>query len=373
MRVLMQCYEYPPLGGGGAKVVFGLSKYLVECGYEVDVVTMKFRGLQNNEKIHGVNILRIPCLRTRESICYTLEMATYVFMAVPAILRLVKSKSYDFNHTHFVFPDGLISYIVKKMTGLPYIITCHGSDVPGYNPDRFTYQHKLLFPIWKKIVQSATLIVTPSETLQRLVLSHCPTVPVTSIPAGFDPDKFLPDREKKNRILVVSRMFERKGVQYFLKALEEIDGECPYEINIVGEGPYLPQLRQLGDKLRTTVTFWGHLDNNSEALKQLYETSRIFVFTSESENFPTVLMEAMAAGNAIISTKGTGCAEVIGDAGLLVPVKDSHAIKEKLELLMEDSDLCKKMGKAARKRLEGHFTWKKVTQQYQDLYQKTFS
>jgi len=67
----MLSYEYPPLGGGGAKVVYGLSKELVRLGHEIDIVTMRFRGLPKYESINGVNVYRVPSIRTRESICNT--------------------------------------------------------------------------------------------------------------------------------------------------------------------------------------------------------------------------------------------------------------------------------------------------------------
>ncbi len=59
MKILMHCYEFPPLGGGAAKVVYGLSTKLVEMGHEVDVVTMGYKGLQRHEVIEGVNVYRI--------------------------------------------------------------------------------------------------------------------------------------------------------------------------------------------------------------------------------------------------------------------------------------------------------------------------
>ena len=220
MRILTSSYEFPPIGGGGAKVVYGLSKQLAAMNHEIDLVTMKFRGLERYERSNKFQIHRIPCVRIRESICSSPEMATYILSAVPIVMRMIKDRKYDLNHTHFVFPDGLISLIVKIKTGLPYIITVHGSDVPGYNPDRFRYHHKLLSPIWKSVVQSSNLIISPSATLKALVSSKCPTVPVSLIPNGFNDTKFLADRKKEDRILVVTRMFERKGIQYFLKALD---------------------------------------------------------------------------------------------------------------------------------------------------------
>ena len=368
MRVLMLSYEFPPIGGGGAKVVYGLSRELVRLGYDVDLVTMGFHGIARYEQVNGVNVHRVPCIRTRESVCSTPEMASYVFSAIPTILRLVKRKNHHINHTHFIFPDGLVSFIVKKLTGLPYIITAHGSDVPGYNPNRFKLGHKLLSPAWKRITQDAEQIVCPSEFLKSLVLKRSSDTKITMIPNGINMNKFQPDGNKRRRILTVTRMFERKGLQYFLRALEGLDLE--HEVNIVGDGPYLIALQQIADELKIRVRFWGQLENTSAELKELYETSSIFVFPSESENFPIVLLEAMAAGMAIITTKDTGCAEVVGNTALLVESRNPVAIREALNRLNSNPDLCKGLGQAARRRLENNFTWTAVARQYSDLYER---
>lgn len=367
-RILMLSYEFPPLGGGGAKAVYGLSKELDRLGYDVDLVTMRFHDLPKHEQVNGVNVYRVPCIRRKESTSSTHEMASYVFSAIPTVVRLVKQKRYYLNHTHFIFPDGLVSFIINKLTGLPYIITAHGSDVPGYNPNRFKIDHKLLSPVWKKVVSDAERIICPSESLKSLVLEHITDNQVALIPYGFDSDKFQADVEKKRRVLIVTRMFERKGIQYFLEALE--GRSLDSEVNIVGDGPYLRSLKRLKEKLKVRVNFLGWLENSSRDLKKLYETSSIFVLPSESENFPVVLLEAMAAGMAIITTKGTGCAEVVGDAALLIEPRDPVALREALHKLVNSPGLCKELGQAARRRLENKFGWTAVAHQYISLYEK---
>ncbi|MGH7518333.1 MAG: glycosyltransferase, partial [Gemmatimonadales bacterium] len=62
MRILTLCYEFPPLGGGGARVVYGLSRELVSLGHQVDVVTMGPRGLPRRQEVHGVQVHRVPCV-----------------------------------------------------------------------------------------------------------------------------------------------------------------------------------------------------------------------------------------------------------------------------------------------------------------------
>ena len=364
----MLSYEFPPLGGGGAKVVYGLTKELARLGHEVDIVTMGFRDLPKQERLNCVNIYRVPCLRTREPICSTPEMFSYALSAIPLVFRLIKSKHYDINHTHFIFPDGLVSYLLKKITKLPFIITAHGSDVPGYNPDRFRIEHKILSPIWKKIVSDTNQLVCNSETLKSLVNKRYFGDNISVIPNGIDIDLFQPIKKKHKRILIVSRMFERKGIQYFLKALDGI--ELGHEINIVGDGPYLQSLKQMVDGQNKNIKFWGRLEHRSQELRELYETSAIFVFPSESENFPMVLLEAMSAGLAIITTKNTGCEEVVGDCAILVEPKNPSSIRKALLSLLSNPDNCTKFGHAARTRLEDNFSWNAVGRQYDDLYKK---
>jgi glycosyltransferase involved in cell wall biosynthesis len=167
---------------------------------------------------------------------------------------------------------------------------------------------------------------------------------------------------------VVTRMFERKGVQYLLRALAGRSAE--FNINIVGDGPYLQTLKSLANELQIEARFWGHVDNDSQELKELYETASIFVFTSEAENFPIVLLEAMIAGAAIITSSGTGCAEVVGDAALLVPVRNPEAIRMALDRLVADPDLVVRLGAAARQRVIARFGWDGVIDQHIEAYRE---
>lgn len=370
MKVLMLCYEFPPIGGGASRVVSGLTRELVSIGYEIDLVTMGFRGLPRYEKIGNINIYRVPCIRLNRSFCTIFEAAIYTVSCFFYTLKLLKRNKYQLNHTHFIFPDGFISFLIFKLTRLPYIITAHGSDVPGYNPDRLKLAHRLLFPIWKIILHHAKEIICPSSSLRLLIMKAFSKARVIIVPNGIDIEKFKPDKDKQIHILMVSRMVKRKGIQYFLKALEEIKLNNN-EIHIVGDGPYLKDLKKMASPLGNSVKFWGWLDNRSEKLKELYETSSIFVFPSEAENFPIVLLEAMSAGLAIITTKGTGCAEVVKDCALLVDPHNPEAIRDALNTLIHNDQLRRHLGSAARIRLENNFSWQAVARQYARIYEQS--
>ena len=94
------------------------------------------------------------------------------------------------------------------------------------------------------------------------------------------------------------------------------------------------------------------------------------MFTSEAENFPIVLLEAMSAGLAIITTIGTGCSEVVGDDAVLVEARNAEAIRQGLIKLTGDPALCARLGKAQRKRMEDYFTWTSVAGRHAEFYKK---
>jgi len=365
MNILMLNYEYPPLGGGASPVTKSLSEELVKLGHSVDVVTMGFKGLNQKEEINGVTIYRVPSIRKEQSVCQTHEMFSYCLSAYRFLPKLLKENEYDINHTHFIIPTGIVSYLKRR---IPYIITSHGSDVPNYNPDRFGLQHKLLKPLWNKIVKNAMCITTPTEYLKNLILEGCYYDKIKVIPNGIHSEKFIP-KKKSEKILVVSRLFERKGVQYVINAMKDIKD---YELVICGDGPYKEQLEQQISKLdNNNIHLLGYVSD--ERLKYEYETSSIFVFTSSAENFPVVLLEAMASGCAIITTNTTGCPEVVGDTASFVRPKNPEDIRNALIKLINNDELRSELGAKARKRVEEEFAWEKIAKQYLSIYEEVIS
>ena len=363
---LLSCsYEFPPLGGGGSHVVAGLAGSLRAMVGSVDLVTMGRFGLPPRETVGGVKVHRVGHFRTRREICYPPEMAAYLGAAPRVLLRLVRDHRHTINHTHFIFPDGILAWQLKRRTGMRYVITAHGSDVPGYNPERFNGFHRLLAPIWRRVVRNAEAIVCPSRRLEALVVSAEPEARTVVIPNGIDLDRFRPAPTRRPAILIVARIFERKGIQFFLQALENRD--YGFDIDIVGDGPYRRRLEKIATALKLPVRFHGWLDNGSSELRTLFETSRIFVYPSLAENFPIALLEAMAAGLAIITTHGTGCEEVTGDTALQVQPGSPGQIQQALDRLTADEELCREKGQRALARVREQFGWPSVARRYASL------
>lgn len=368
MRLLILNYEYPPIGGGGSPVTEAICRELTRLGNQVDVVTMQYRGLPKFEQEERLRIFRVFCLRSARHICYVHELFTYMVSSFCKAFFLVRTNSYDLVHAHFSFPSGVVAYLLFKVFGTAYVITAHGSDVQGYNPERFVTLHRFLAPFWRVVLRNAKAITSPSHSLAELIeRNNRRPIRIEIIPNGIQSD-WIESGKKGPYILVVSRLFERKGIQYFLKALEGIS--LGYQIDIVGEGPNRSALEELIKTIPDTVIFHGWLDNRSEALAALYRRASIFVFSSMAENFPISLLEAMLSGAAIIATDIGACREVLGGTGRFIPPGDPLAIRKQLLDLTADNTARSDLGNRARQRVLEKFTWDRVGVQYHDLFSR---
>ena len=361
-------YEFPPLGGGSSPVTLQLGRELVRLGHRVDLVTMSYKSLPKEEKVEGIRVLRVPSIRLRKDRCATPEMVTYLLSALRRLPALQRKEGYQVCHTHFIFPTGPAALWLKKRTGLPYLVTSHGSDTPGYNPDRFGFQHKLLAPLWKAVVRNAALVTTPSADHAALVKKSAPFARVEPVPNGIDPDEFDPARPKKKVILGAGRLFPRKNYALLIRAMEGLDPS--WEVILAGEGPERSRMEALAKKKGVRLTVTGWLDRKSPELKVLYETSSIFVLPSLKESFGMVVAEAMAAGMAVVTTDRGGPAEVAGEAALLVPPDDPLPLHRALKDLIADPSLRSSLASKGRARALSLYAWPVVARKFLDLYEE---
>ena len=205
LRVFLVSYEYPPLGGGGAKVVRGLATELVRAGHQVDVITTGRGGLPAEACDEGVRVTRLRTLRRRADRSSTHELGVWVGRALPAVLRRLAGARYDAINAHFILPDGLVCALACAALGRRFVVTAHGSDVPGYNADRFQLAHRLLGRVWRRLVQAPACIVFPSEHLMALARRQEVPFKACVIPNGFDASLRSARGERRPRITAMVR------------------------------------------------------------------------------------------------------------------------------------------------------------------------
>ncbi|MEK7795676.1 MAG: glycosyltransferase family 4 protein [Candidatus Hydrogenedentota bacterium] len=366
MKILILNYEWPPLGGGGGPVAEGLARGYVEAGHEVRVISMRYRGQPKIEERHGFEIRRVRCLRRRMETCQTHEMISYVVSALIPAIAMCRSWRPEVIHCHFAVPTGLLAMLVHWATRVPYVVTIHGSDLPGYNPDRFTLMHNITPPLLRLILGNASRVVSPSAFLSSHASRYVGERHCEFIPNSIDCSSFSPgSSERTESVLMCGRLLRRKG---FLEVLEALESAPPgLHVHIAGDGPERKELEAASAKLRCRVIFHGWLESGSEEIQRLYANCSIFCLPSERENASVALLEAMASGMAIITSNTTGCAETIGDAGIVVSPRNVAEIRNALEGLLGNPARVAELGQAARSRAEKVYDQRVCVARYLDV------
>jgi glycosyltransferase involved in cell wall biosynthesis len=363
MNILVLNFEYPPLGGGASPVCHEINKRYVALGHAVTVVTMHYRDLPERENVDGVHVIRIACKRSQTHICTPYEQWTFLRQARRFLRDWLSVHRFDVVHAHFILPTGMLCRFIQNTFGIPYIITAHGSDVPGFNPDRFRFLHLWTPAMIQSLMYDAACITSPSEYLRQLIERVAPsqTDKVHVIPNGIDAASFIRS-EKKPLIVSSGRLLKRKGFRELVRAVKKIN--AGYELHILGDGPIRKQLEIEAHASLTPVHFHGWVNNRSDAYKQLLGQATIYSLVSGRENASISILEAMASGCAVITSDASGCPEMVGDTGLLVKHGDVQMLRHAILRLVDDEALCRQLGEEAYLRARNQYNWDKIVSQY---------
>lgn len=368
MNILVLNYEFPPLGGGAAPVSYEISTGYVRLGHAVDVVTMGYKNLPRFESSKGLRIFRVKCLRRRLEICQPLEQLTYLISARPFCHRLMRSTRYDIIHCHFLIPTGWLARSLHKDSGIPYIITSHGSDVPHFNQDRFTLLHRFTPPFLRMIIRDAALITTPSKYLKYLIETQLISRTSDHIVIQPNGTRSLKQQNvpKENIIVSVGRLLPRKGFHLLISAFLAIN-PSDWKLVIIGEGPDRHRLESLAGNDKRIV-FTGWLDNANTELAHWLNKAKIFSLLSTSESQGIVYLEAMSAGCAILALDTTACRETVtSDVGYLIPTSNLSSIQNRLKQMMENPGIISQMSQNSETRYRTYYTWDTIVKSYERM------
>ncbi len=368
-NVLVITREIPPVGGGAGEVAISLSAEYIKKGYGVYIITMHYGGLPEFEQNDKLTIIRVRCGRKNQDSSQYWDMLIFGYKARQVIRRLAAEVKFEFIHAHAIIPDGFIAGYAKQKAKAPLVITAHGSDVPGYNPDSFKLAHRVMLPAWNFVLGKADLVVSPSNYLKSLILKQNPAADIAVIPNGIDIDSF---QEKPGRpaFLIVSRLVRRKNYQLFLKAIEHI--EQPLEVNIIGQGPMLDELKNIAKgQSRHNIFFHGWLGKGSAKWKQLYETSGYFVFPSSNENYPVSLLEAQLAGLLVLASPIPANKEVLEDYAIYFDDFEIESMQKTiLNVIQMPQSKVDEITEKAKKRVIKNFSWDSISGKYLEMIEK---
>jgi glycosyltransferase involved in cell wall biosynthesis len=181
---------------------------------------------------------------------------------------------------------------------------------------------------------------------------------------GLPLEQFEPVVPCGRLILAIGRLVEKKGFAYLIEACAALAGDgIAFECVIAGDGPEREDLAAAVDRLQLgeRVTLKGAVSHD-EALA-LYRQARIFALPcvvspgGDRDGVPNTILEAMATGLPVVAGRAGGTAEAVeeGVTGFLVTPRDAEALAEKLRLLLEDGEMCQRLGRAGRTVIQRRF------------------
>lgn len=352
-----------------------LAEALAGLGHDVDVLTSGCRCDKPFEKVAGFNVYRALSLRKGVHDCGLRGAITYLGFALPKLSRLIRNSRYDIYHYFFGLPTGLCALLPGRWQSKPYIVSLRGSDVPGYDPfnTKLALLHKLFKPVTKMIWRRSKAVVAVTNSLKRIALETAPDQSITVISNGVDVDLFkpidtIPNDRSCFKLICVSRLVKRKGIDDIIAAMKGLQSQG-IKLTIVGSGTHQVQLKKLSHELGldTVVEFKGFCPR--EQLPALLTQSDAFILTSRSEAFGNVFAEAMSCGLPVIGTDVGGIPDLVtNENGMLIRPGDIDAIRASILRLKSSRELCWRMGRAGREKIEKNYRWSKIAEKFVDLY-----
>jgi glycosyltransferase involved in cell wall biosynthesis len=369
MKILVLCYEYPPIGGGGGRVAKSVAEKLSQRGHDVHVQTAGMPHLPKLERVNGVIVHRAPSFRRREDRCTVPEMALFLVTGFLPTLRHLREWRPDVIHAHFAVPTGALAFAISFFARVPYVLTVHLGDVPGGFPDQTDQLFRIVKPLTVPIWRRAAAVSAVSGHVRELAVKAY-GMPVKTILNGIEIPSTLPAPSRSHtprRILFVGRFVSQKNVLVIIEALARLR-ELDWHATLIGDGPLMPEVRGRvrahGFDQRVTVPGW----QESAAVECAMIESDIFLIPSSAEGLPVAAIQALRHGLAIIGTDIGGLREVIDPErnGFVVPVGDADALAAKLRVLLEDEPILLAMKGASRKRAN-LFDLDAIAMQYENL------
>jgi len=362
MRVLQLGKFYDPFVGGMETVLKEICESLVDqVEFQVIVANTRCRTEHENRKVPVTRVASLGKL-------FSCSLA-------PSFPFWARRFDPDLIHVHLPNPLAELSALMADRN-IPVVAQFHSDVVRQRN------LLKLYGPFLDAFYRRANCIVVPTPRhieISRFVSKYREKCRV--VPFGVPISRFELDETGRNKadelrdglpsVLCVGRLVTYKGVEFLIRALENIKAR----LRIIGTGPLEGSLKNLAREkgIADRVEFLGHVSNQD--LIAYYHACDVFVLPSitNAEMFGVVQLEAMACRKPVISTNlptGVSWVNQHGKTGYVVPPGNAEVLARSIQHLISNSQLREEMGEAGRMRVAQHFTSTKMAEAMLQVYRE---
>lgn len=293
----------------------------------------------------------------------------------------------DVVHAHTPFGLGFLAKFISERQLVPLIYT-HHTHYPEYA--KIYLKEKVLLPYLVQVYTTwfsniSHAVIAPSLKMKKLLRKYGVKnkVPIYIMPTGVDLNIFKKSEEKRQAmrkklkissetkvLLSVSRIGKEKNIEFLLKAFKEtLKKKDDVLFLIVGDGPFLEQLKKMAQRLKIdkSIIFTGRIP--SQEVAAFYQVADVFLFASLTDTQGIVLLEALSSGLPVVVLKDDAFANIVLDNenGFSVSKESPKVFAQKVIALLEDSALYREFSAKAME-TANKFSDKKLAENLVEIY-----
>jgi glycosyltransferase involved in cell wall biosynthesis len=391
LKIAVLTSSYPRFPGDGtAPFVMSISKSFVELGHEVHVVAPYDPEIKpmNNMGIHVHRFRyiwpeRFHIMGHARALRADIKFNPLVYFLIPfyfcaaffRLLLIASRQGCELIHVHWVLPNGPIAALAASWLKIPFVVSLHGSDI-------YVAKKNFLFRnLAGYVFNRAAGVTACSRELRQSAIELGASEDTLLLPWGADPDIFSPQRKNPTiresygitpgeiLIVAIGRLVHKKGFENLLTALHTVVKEEPnVRVILGGDGPLLDRLANQSQTLNLSdhVIFAGRIPWNE--VPEFLATANIFVLPSirdehgNVDGLPTVLLEAMSSGVAVVASDIGGVELVIdhNKSGILIPPGDANALCDAIHNMISHPEFCTSLAEKARDAVLNQYNWRNI-------------
>ena len=385
MRIAYLTQSYSPMISGAALVVECLAKATAKRGDQVLVIAASDRGQAYRNQEQNLTVVRL------QSVHNPLRVGQR-FLLYPrrSVLKTLQDFEPEMIHVHEPLQLGWLGMEYAEKANIPALLTVHQtpslavSYLPNFLED---YTSNLLWIYARFFSRRFTAIIAPTQTVSKL-FTRMTGLSTNTISSGINLEIFHPTASSHEAIVTrqnwnlpssapillhVGRLDVEKRVERVIQAAAKTLAQTDAHLVIIGDGSQKNNLLKLCHELGIAerVHFTGFISVN-EGLPEIYRIASLFVTASEIETQGIVLLESAASGLPIVAVRATCIHEIVHDGinGYLAESGHVHGISNAMNLLLENPEEARRMGKASRVFAEKHemrYTLEAHERLYRDL------
>ena len=368
MKILHIAPNAYPFVGGIEVILKFLSKTEYEREENTLVIAFPDRAhvFSGEFEVEKTRIIPLRVLKQKQNLHFFPKpkySASEIVQIFSDYRNLIISESPDIIHLHDYSEASMPAISVGRAMGIPIVQHLHSLVDATYPKDLIAnFKNLRNFICVSEAVKNSLNDAIGYDTRAKVLPNSIPSIAWSEIGSA----------RRKNHLLMVGRCVPSKGFGFGINVLENLHKEgIRATMEVIGDGPSLGTLKSIAkhNGLDGFITF-AKLKSREDIFSAMRQATVMLIPSQSQEGFSLVALEAAMCELPVVATAVGGLPETVNDGitGFIVGANDVSGMVKKIKLLLNDQNLAKKMGKAARDRQQSEYNYHKYVQDLNLLY-----